>query len=325
VRATETPRHAPRATARLGPDAAGLAEAARLLRQGGLVAFPTETVYGLGADATDPAAVARIFAAKGRPGFNPLIVHVADAAEAAALADLTGAEGLIARFWPGPLTLVLPLRPGHPLAPAVTAGLPTVALRAPAHPLARALMAATRRPLAAPSANPSGRVSATRAEHVLAGLDGRIDAVLDGGPCEVGVESAIVAPGPPARLLREGGLPAEALGAVTGPLARDLTPGRVAAPGQLASHYAPRLPVRLDATAPDAEAVLIGFGPIAGDLSLSPAGDLAQAAARLFDALHRADALAAARGAARIDVAPIPDRGLGRAIRDRLARAAAPR
>ncbi|MEM8824984.1 MAG: L-threonylcarbamoyladenylate synthase, partial [Pseudomonadota bacterium] len=301
-------------------------EAADLLRRGGLVAFPTETVYGLGGLATDGQAVAGIFAAKGRPNFNPLIVHVVDraAAERLAVPDDT-ARALADRFWPGPLTLVLPLREGHGLSPLVTAGLDTVAIRVPAAPLAQTLLAAVGGPVAAPSANPSGRVSATRAEHVLAGLGGQVDAVLDGGPCPVGLESTIMATAPPV-LLREGGLAAEEIEAVVGaPLTRDVTPGRVQAPGQLASHYAPGRPVRLQVTEADPEAVLIGFGPVAGDLTLSRRGDLAEAAANLFDHLHGADALAGARGAAFIDVAPVPETGLGRAINDRLRRAAAPR
>ncbi len=315
-----TPRHA----RTLGPG--DVAEAAAILRAGGLVAFPTETVYGLGADATDAAAVGRIYAAKGRPSFNPLIVHVPDLAAAERIAVLDdAARALAARFWPGPLTLVAPMRDGHGLTAAVTAGLATVAVRVPGTALARALLAAVGRPVAAPSANPSGRVSPTRAAHVLAGLGHRIDAVLDGGACAVGVESTIVATDP-LTLLREGGVPSEALEAVLGhPLARAATPARIAAPGQLASHYAPDRPVRLDVTDADPDAVLIGFGPVAGDLTLSASGDVAEAAATLFDALHRAGALAAARGADRIDVAPIPVAGLGAAIRDRLRRAAAPR
>ena len=308
----------------LGPGE--VAEAAAILRAGGIVAFPTETVYGLGADATDPGAVARVFAAKGRPATNPLIVHVEDGTAAGRLALLDPvARDLAARFWPGPLTLVAPLRRGHGLAAGVTAGLATVALRVPAAPLARALLAAVGRPVAAPSANPSGRVSPTRAAHVAAGLGDRIDAVLDGGPCAVGLESTILRTDPLA-LLREGGLPAEAIEAALGrALPHDTAPAARQAPGQMASHYAPGRPVRLDVAERAPDAVLLGFGPVAGDLTLSAAGDLAEAAAALFDALHRADALAAARGAARIDVAPIPDAGLGRAILDRLRRAAAPR
>ena len=302
-----------------------VAEAARLLRSGGLVAFPTETVYGLGADATNGEAVARIFAAKGRPAFNPLIVHVVDAAMAELLAVFDAvARDLAARFWPGPLTPVLPLREGHGLSPLTVAGLGTVGLRVPAAALAREMLAVAGVPVAAPSANPSGRVSPTRAAHVHAGLGDAVDMVLDGGPCGVGLESTILRTDPPT-LLREGGLAAEEIEAVTGPLGRDVTPGRVSAPGQMESHYAPGVPVRLGVTARDRDAVLIGFGPVAGDLTLSAAGDVIAAAANLFDALHRADALAAQRGASRIDVTPVPEVGLGRAINDRLRRAAAPR
>ncbi len=302
----------------------GIARAAALLRGGDLVAFPTETVYGLGADATNDTAVARVFEAKGRPRFNPLIVHVPDVRAARRYASFNDrAEALAAAFWPGPLTLVLPLRPKAGLAALVTAGLGSVAIRVPAHPLAQALLAATDRPLAAPSANPSGRISPTTAAHVLAGLSGRIAAVLDGGACGVGVESTIVGLTDEARLLRPGGLPAEVIEAALGAplLPSDDT---VTAPGQLVSHSAPRGRVRLDVTRPDPEEIWIGFGPCLGaTLTLSPTGDMVEAAANLFAALHEADARAGPDG--RIAVAPIPDRGLGRAINDRLRRAAAPR
>lgn len=306
----------------------GLRAAVGLLRAGGLVAFPTETVYGLGADARNPAAVAGIYAAKGRPSFNPLIVHVADADAAAAFADLPPpARALAARFWPGPLTLVLPRRPAM-LADAVTAGLPTVAIRVPAHPLAQRLLAAFGGPLAAPSANRSGRVSATTAAHVLDGLSGRIDAVLDGGACPVGIESTILGfEGEDPMLLRPGGLAAEALAEALGRPIRAAAGSAITAPGQLASHYAPRAALRLDAAAPEAGEVWIGFGPAAegAALNLSPSGDLAEAAANLFAHLRAADRLATASGATGIAVAPIPATGLGRALNDRLARAAAPR
>lgn len=308
----------------LPPDAGGVGEAADILRRGGLVAVPTETVYGLGALAADGRAVAGIYAAKGRPAFNPLIVHVADEEAAARLAGLPGAaRDLMRAFWPGPLTLVLPLREGAGVSALVTAGLPSVALRAPAHPLARALLRELGAPLAAPSANPSGRVSPTTAAHVLAGLGGRIDAVLDGGPCPVGVESTILSLTGEPVLLREGGLPAEAIEAALGrPLARPRGgDGPVTAPGQLASHYAPRGRLRLEATAADPGEVMLGFGAVAGDLTLSASGDLTEAAANLFGRLHELDAM----GAERIAVAPVPERGLGRAINDRLRRAAAPR
>jgi L-threonylcarbamoyladenylate synthase len=327
-------------TERLAPDAAGLARAAELLRAGAQVAFPTETVYGLGADARADGAVAGIFAAKGRPRFNPLIVHVSDAAAAARIGRIEGdAARLAGAFWPGPLTLVVPLRAEAGLSALVTAGLPTVGLRVPDAPLARALLEAFGGPLAAPSANPSGRVSPTTADHVLAGLGGRIAAVLDGGACTVGVESTIVgADGPPDRpptLLRAGGLPAEALEAALGrPLAAPPAPspaaagtGAVTAPGQLASHYAPAKPLRLAAAAPRPGELWLGFGPDpdlpAGQvaLNLSPAGDLHEAAATLFGHLHRLDA----QPGTGIAVAPIPRTGLGAAINDRLRRAAAPR
>jgi L-threonylcarbamoyladenylate synthase len=304
---------------------AGVARAAALLRAGDLVAFPTETVYGLGGDAKNDRAVARIFEAKGRPRFNPLIAHVADlaAAEALALFDDT-ARALAQAFWPGPLTLVLPLRPGCGISALVTAGHDTIAVRLPAHPLARALLRAFGGPLAAPSANPSGRVSPTRAEHVLAGLSGRIAAVLDGGPCEVGVESTILSLGDEPRLLRPGGIPVEALEeALRRPLALGGSETAPNAPGQLASHYAPGAAVRLGAHAAETGEILVGFGPVKGDLTLSANGDLVEAAANLFHILREADALAGPQG--RIAFAPVPDHGLGRAINDRLRRAAAPR
>ena len=317
---TRTPRHG--GAARLPADAGGVARAAAILRGGGLVAIPTETVYGLAARADDADAVGRLYAAKGRPAFNPLIVHVADAAMAEEVAVVDdAARDLVRRFWPGPLTLVLPARGG--LAPAVTAGLPTVALRCP-RGVARDVIRAVGAPLAAPSANPSGRVSPTTADHVLEGLGDRIDAVLDGGPCPVGVESTILRLDPPT-VLREGGLARGALEAVLGPLPLDDTPERVAAPGQMASHYAPGASVRLGVAARAPGAVLVGFGPMAADLSLSEAGDTAEAARRLFAVLRAADAEAARRGLGRIDVAPVPEEGLGRAVNDRLRRAAAPR
>ncbi len=313
-------------TACLAPTPDGLAQAADLLRTGGLVAFPTETVYGLGADARSDRAVARIFEAKGRPRFNPLIVHLPDVAAARGLALFdTRADALAAAFWPGPLTLVLPLRAGSGLSDLVTAGLPTVALRIPAHPVARALLQVFGGPLAAPSANPSGRISPTRAAHVMEGLGGRIDAVIDGGTCAVGVESTIVGLEGAARLLRPGGVPVEALETALGLPLLPPEAGQITAPGQLAAHYAPDAPVRLDAVAARPNEVWIGFGPQSAGaaLTLSEAGDLVEAAARLFHSLREADRLAGPGGA--IAVAPIPETGLGRAINDRLRRAAAPR
>jgi L-threonylcarbamoyladenylate synthase len=314
------------ATVRLKDRPADIATAAGILRAGGLVAFPTETVYGLGADARNDAAVAAIFGAKDRPRFNPLIVHVPDIDAARRLAEWPRAADVLAgAFWPGALSLVLPLRAGHGLSPLVTAGLPTVALRMPAHPLATALLRAADMPLAAPSANRSGRISPTTAAHVLAGLDGRIDAVLDGGACAVGVESTIVGLDGPATLLRPGGIPAEAIEQALGaPLHRAAPKSASAAPsapGQLASHYAPAAALRLNAKVAEPGEVLLGFGPMTCDLNLSAAGDMTEAAANLFGHLHALDAT----GAGRIAVAPIPDTGLGRAINDRLRRAAAPR
>lgn len=316
----------PLTTTTLPPDPAGLAAAARILCAGGLVAFPTETVYGLGADATSDRAVARIFEAKGRPHFNPLIVHVTDLAMAERYAHFDArARALAARFWPGPLTLVLPLRDGAGLSPLVSAGLPSVAIRVPAHPVARGLLAAFGGPVAAPSANPSGRVSPTRAAHVLAGLSGRIEAVVDGGACAVGLESTILGlTGDAPELLRPGGLAAETLEALLGPLTSSAgSAERPSAPGQLASHYATAAGLRLNAPAPLPGEVMIGFGAARGDLTLSATGDLVEAAASLFHILRAADDLAGPGGA--IAVAPVPEQGLGRAINDRLRRAAAPR
>lgn len=310
-------------TEHLKADADGIARAAELLRDGALVSFPTETVYGLGADATNDTAVARIFDAKGRPHFNPLIVHLPSLDAVAHYAELTGvARDLAHAFWPGPLTLVLPLKSNGPLSALVSAGLPTVAIRVPAHPLAQALLTQAGVPVAAPSANPSGRISPSTAQHVLDGLSGRIEAVLDGGPCDVGVESTILGIEPSPVLLRPGGLPVEALeAALGGPLAIRDDGAAISAPGQLTSHYAPVARVRLNAEAARPDERLLGFGDVDADLNLSPSGDLVEAAANLFGYLHRLDA----GGEAPIAVSPIPDHGLGRAINDRLRRAAAPR
>ncbi len=293
-----------------GPEA--LAEAARLIRAGQPVAVPTETVYGLAADATNGEAVARIYEAKGRPRFNPLIVHVSDVDQAAEYVEFgEEALALATQYWPGPLTLVLPLRAGTKIAALVTAGLDTLAVRAPAHPAMRALIQAVGGPLAAPSANASGRISPTRAEHVLASLGGRIPLIVDAGPTAHGLESTIVSAGTDGlRLLRPGPI--------------DLGLGlegaeRIEAPGQLASHYAPGKPVRLDALEAGPDEWLIGFGGVVGNATLSASGDLVEAAARLFELLHRAQAAVPPR----IAVAPIPNQGLGAAINDRLRRAAA--
>ncbi|RYY26029.1 MAG: threonylcarbamoyl-AMP synthase [Sphingomonadales bacterium] len=294
-------------------DSAAIAEAVRVIAEGGCVAVPTETVYGLAADATDSRAVAGIYAAKGRPSFNPLIVHVEDLAAAERIAVFDdAARDLAERFWPGPLTLVLRVRADSGIASLVTAGLDTVALRVPRHRAMQALLAACGVPLAAPSANASGGISPTRAAHVAMSLEGRIPLVIDDGATAAGLESTIVMDG---RILRPGPLTAEQLG-----LRAADAPSAINAPGQLDSHYAPSKPLRLNATDSDGE-WLIGFGEVLGDDSLSLAGDLTEAAANLFDALHRADA--AEDGA--IAVAPIPEIGIGVAINDRLRRAAHPR
>jgi L-threonylcarbamoyladenylate synthase len=316
----------------LTADASGIAEAARLLSGGGLVGLPTETVYGLAADAEDGQAVARIYAAKGRPAFNPLIAHLpsAEAARRHGLFDAP-ALALAAAFWPGPLTLVVPLNPASRISDLSRAGLETVGLRVPSHPAARAVLAQLGRPLAMPSANRSGHVSPTTAAHVLADLDGRIDAVLDGGPCGVGVESTIVAClGGAPRLLRAGGVPRARVEAVIGRTLGDgaESAGGPIAPGMLASHYAPRARLRLDVSAPAPGEAWLGFGRDPAEAasampasSLSPRGDIIEAAANLFGALRALDQA----GAKVIAVAPIPADGLGEAIRDRLQRAAAPR
>lgn len=358
----------PLETRRWAADAAGVEAAAAVLGEGGLAAFPTETVYGLGARADDGRAVAAIFEAKGRPRFNPLITHVADLAAAERLVELTPAARLLARrFWPGPLTLVAPLRAGAGLSDLVTAGLATAAVRVPAHPAARRLLRAAGVPVAAPSANPSGKVSPTTADHVLDGLSGRIAGVLDDGPCAIGLESTILTfEGEQPVLLRPGGLPLEEIEACLGGAAQAALgrPGGVGgwvgdagppdpaplAPGMLASHYAPGARLRLDAGAAAQGEARLDFGPegegaaappeappdpgmarASGPaptaapprINLSPKGDLREAAAALFASLRALDAALGGEGV--ISVAPIPREGLGRAINDRLARAAAPR
>ena len=300
---------------------AAVAEAAGLIRAGKLVAFPTETVYGLGADATDDRAVAAVFEAKGRPRFNPLIVHVADREEAEALAVFDSrARRLAARFWPGPLTLALPRRPHCPVSWLASAGLDTLALRWPAHPLAEALIRAAGRPLVGPSANRSGRLSPTKADHAAVELEKSVAMVLDGGSCRLGLESTVIGlgDGPPV-LLRPGALDAEAIEAEVGPLAE---PGSAAgdaprpSPGMLLRHYAPGSPLRMEAESACPGEAMLGFGAMACELNLSPSADLGEAAANLFAMLRRLD------GRAGIAVAPIPEQGLGRAINDRLRRAA---
>jgi L-threonylcarbamoyladenylate synthase len=321
----------------LTADPAGIACAARLLRDGALVAFGTETVYGLGADATNARAVAAVFDAKGRPHFNPLICHYPDAAAAFAQVEPNAAAHRLAdAFWPGPLTLVLPRRPDCPVALLAGAGLETLAVRVPAHPVAQALLDAVGRPVAAPSANRSGQVSPTTAAHVLDGLAGRIAAVLDSGACPVGVESTVLdLTGPHPVLLRPGGVTAEAIEALVGGIGRPIPLSTAEAarglrsPGLLVSHYAPSLPVRLDAATVGAEEALLAFGPpLPGSglaFNLSAARDLTEAAARLFTGLRWLDAEATRLGLARIAAMPVPGAGLGLAINDRLQRAAAPR
>jgi len=312
------------------PSDASLAEAAALLRAGRLVAFPTETVYGIGADATNGLAVAAIYEAKGRPHFNPLISHVPDVAAVAALGELSGtARWLAEAFWPGPLTMVLPRRPDCPVSELATAGLDTIAVRVPSHPVARSLLEAVARPVVAPSANVSGHVSATTAAHVASDLGDRVAMILDGGATEHGVESTVLdLSGPAVMLLRPGAITSEAIAHVTGVGPERAAPvsARPTAPGRLESHYAPRARVRLDAAVAMAGEALLAFGPHVpthqGPLeNLSPGGDLREAAANLFAALRRLDAT----GAPVIAVMPIPGRGLGEAINDRLRRAAAPR
>lgn len=317
-------------------DADAIAQATLVLAAGGLVAFPTETVYGLGADATNVAAIARLYAAKGRPAFNPLIAHVADIDAARTLGVLDyAAEKLSAAFWPGPLTLVLRRGLKCPVAELATAGLNTIAVRVPGHPVAREILRAFGKPIVAPSANRSGHVSPTIAAHVLADLRGRVDLIVDGGPAWVGLESTIVACiDGSAMLLRPGGLPRADLARALGGALADAPAMRTGAdaliaPGMLASHYAPKARLRLDATNVGAGEALLAFGPkqIPGDgravrvLNLSPSGDLAEAAGNLFSHLRALDSV----GAATIAVMPVPHDGLGEAINDRLARAAAPR
>jgi len=317
------------ATRVLSADHDATLAAARALGDGGLVAFPTETVYGLGADATNGTAVARLYAAKGRPRFNPLIAHVADLAAARRLAVFNAdAERLARAFWPGPLTLVLPKLLGCPVSQLATAGLDTIAVRVPDHPVAHDILAALGKPVVAPSANQSGHVSPTTAAHVRGDLDGRVDLILDGGPTSVGVESTIVACLGAPVLLRPGGLPREDIERVLGhALADDASPASEAplAPGMLGSHYAPKTPLRLKARSVNAGEALLAFGADAPagakTLNLSVSGDLVEAAANLFSHLRALDAA----GASAIAVMPIPNDGLGEAINDRLARAAAPR
>ncbi|MFO1038809.1 MAG: L-threonylcarbamoyladenylate synthase [Geminicoccaceae bacterium] len=309
----------------LQPTAAALERAARELRQGRLVAFPTETVYGLGADATSDAAVRSVFAAKGRPPFNPLIVHVADLRAAMALAQFDDrARRLAESFWPGPLTLVLPKVARCPVSASATAGLPTVAIRVPKHPVAKSLLVAAGIPVVAPSANPSGLLSPTTAQHVATELGDRVSLVLDGGPCDLGLESTVVdLSGPKPVLLRPGGLTRRTIERICGSLGDAEATDRPRSPGLLLRHYAPKLPLRLDADGPEAGEAYLDFGPprlppSALYRNLSPAADLPEAARNLFAMLRDLDRTEAAA----IAVAPLPAEGLGEALRDRLRRAA---
>jgi L-threonylcarbamoyladenylate synthase len=303
-----------------------IAAAAAALREGRLVAFPTETVYGLGADATNDAAVARVYAAKGRPSFNPLIVHVPDAESAFALGDFSAeARQLALALWPGPLSIVVPRKAGCPVSLLASSGLDSIAIRVPSHPMALTLLQQAGRPVVAPSANPSGRISPTSAEHVRRHLKDKVAIVLDGGRCKVGVESTVMsflADGP--KLLRHGGIPKAAIEAILGhPITAVSHSARPHAPGQLLSHYAPHAELRLNADAPREGEAYLGFGPLHahGNWTLSASGDLVEAAANLFRLLHEIDAT----GVEKIAVAPVPHHGLGEAINDRLLRAAAPR
>lgn len=307
----------------LSADAAAFARAAAILREGGLVAMPTETVYGLAADAANPDAVARIYAVKERPVFNPLIAHCASAEQAFEQGEFSArARQLAGRFWPGPLTLVVNATERTTVCDLARAGLPTLALRVPAHPAARALLEAFGGPLVAPSANPSGRISPTHAAHVAADLGEKLDLILDGGPCSEGIESTVIdARGDHPVLLRPGTLSPADIEAAWPGLTRGGEAGAPISPGQLLRHYAPDAALRLDAEAPEPGEAYLGFGPTSGrgeaTLNLSPSGDLAEAAANLFAMLRALDA-----NHEHIAVAPIPQRGLGTAINDRLARAA---
>ena len=312
----------------LPPTPANIAEAGRRLRAGELVAFPTETVYGLGANATSEGAVAALYAAKGRPANNPLIVHLATLEAAAAIGRLSAcARRLAEAFWPGALTLVLPRAPNCPVTPRASAGLDSVAVRVPAHALALELLRAVDLPIAGPSANPSGRVSPTTAQHVVEGLGSKVAMVLDGGPCPIGVESTVLAVDDAVVLLRPGGIPAEAIEAVVGALSRPTAEGAAPrSPGLQEVHYAPSLPLRLEAGEAEADEALLAFGPgpptgAALTLNLSPRGDLNEAAANFFAMLRRLDR----PGLRAIAVMPVPERGLGLAINDRLRRAAGAR
>lgn len=322
------PKHGPTAlmTEILMLDDKGISQGAKKLRKGGLVAFPTETVYGLGADATNDHAVAGIYEAKGRPSFNPLIIHVPNLNIAQRYAIFSDtALRLAEQFWPGALTLVVPAKPNNKLSKLVSAGLDTIAIRVPAHGGARDLLRVSDIPIAAPSANASGKLSPTTAQHVVDSLDGKVDIILDGGACKVGLESTIIdCSTDNITLLRPGGIPPEVIEYTIGKSLLIATSDDNApkSPGMLASHYAPSCPVRLNVKTPNVGELYLGFGDCPkADLNLSPKGDLREAAANLFEMLHQLDS----KGITSIAIAPIPNTGLGLAINDRLTRAAAPR
>lgn len=310
-------------TQQFGSSVHDIQQAARILADGGLVAMPTETVYGLAADALNDQAVAKIYDAKGRPSFNPLISHMASAEMAFNYVEWSkAAEKLSIALWPGPMTLILPAKQGCSISKLARAGLDSVAIRVPAHPVAQALLSKLGRPVAAPSANPSGRISPTTKDHVIAGLDGRIDAVIDGGPCEMGIESTIISLLDDPVILRPGNITTNEVQSILG---HDITmlndTGTITAPGQLTSHYAPNASLRLNANTFMQDEKSLGFGEIRGDLNLSLTANLREATANLFSMLHELDA----REGSKIAVAPIPNHGLGVAINDRLTRAAAPK
>jgi len=311
----------------IAADTAGIERASRALQAGELVGLPTETVYGLAANALSDEAVASIYAAKGRPSFNPLIVHVGGADDATQYAEVSElAAKLMAAFWPGPLTIVLPRRNACKLSPIVSAGLGTVALRVPGHRVAQALLKACGLPLAAPSANVSGSISPTRADHVAEGLGDKVACVLEGGACDVGLESTIVGvEGDQIILLRPGSISATQLEHATGVVPKKKQDGGISAPGQMSSHYAPEHQVRTSAFHADENEVMIGFGAVEGDFNLSNAGNVVEAAKNLFEMLRAADKLATDQGKLSIAIAPIPFEGIGIAINDRIERAAAPK
>ena len=310
-------------TQQFGSSHHDIEQAAQILAGGGLVAMPTETVYGLGADALSDQAVAKIYEAKGRPSFNPLISHMASPAMARDYVKWSEAAEILSNaFWPGPMTLILPSKQDCAISQLARAGLPSVAIRVPAHPVTQTLLSKLARPVAAPSANPSGKISPTTVDHVIAGLDGRIDAVVDGGACEMGVESTIISLLDDPVILRPGNITIEEIQTILGTDIKTLTDVEfITAPGQLSSHYAPNASVRINATEFGANEKSLGFGKIEGDLNLSSTADLREATANLFSMLHELDA----RAGSKIAIAPIPNHGLGIAINDRLTRAAAPR